>query len=108
MPERLVRFAESFFADLDAQLPAERSVDGQASATDFLLYELPRLRDSLAIDFEGRSLPVPDLEPLRVVIAAGALVRSVALYARLDVDGHVVVVAIDIERRTEGEGDDDL
>jgi hypothetical protein len=107
MPDRLVRFAESFFDDLDAQLPAERSADGAASVTDFLLYDLPRLRDSLAADFEGRTLPVPDLEPLRVLIAAGTLVRSVALYVWLDPTGQVIVVAVDIERRTEDDVDED-
>jgi hypothetical protein len=74
-----------------------------------LLYDLPRLRDSLAIDFEGRTLPVPDLGLLRVLVAAGTLVRSVALYARLDGRDHVIVVGIDIELLGGEDGDaDDL
>ena len=48
MSDRLVRFTESFFEDLDDQLPEERSASGAPSATDFLLYDLPRLRDALA------------------------------------------------------------
>jgi hypothetical protein len=46
MPERLVRFRPTFFDDLDSLLPDERGRDGRPSATDFLLYELPRLRCS--------------------------------------------------------------
>lgn len=52
MPERQVRFTHSFFDQLDVLLPAERGADGSPSATDFLLYELPRIRDLLAADFE--------------------------------------------------------
>jgi hypothetical protein len=34
MPERLVRFNDSFFDDLDDQLLSERSASGSPSATD--------------------------------------------------------------------------
>ena len=39
MADRLVRFLESFFDDLDRQLPPDRGADGTPSATDFLLYD---------------------------------------------------------------------
>ncbi len=38
---RVVRFAESFFANLDEQLPAERTGDGRPSVTDYLLMFRP-------------------------------------------------------------------
>src|SRR5688572_1269287 len=68
MPERLVRFRQTFFNDLDSLLPDERGRDGRPSATDFLRYELPRLRDQLAADFETNTLAVAGAEPLRVLI----------------------------------------
>ena len=105
MPDRLVRFTESFFEDLDDQLPEERSASGAPSATDFLLYDLPRLRDSLASAYEESTLPVPDLVPIRVLVGAGTLVAAAALYAFLDAHDYVVVVSIDIEMRPEVDED---
>jgi hypothetical protein len=97
MPDRLVRFTESFFEDLDDQLPEQRSASGAPSATDFLLYDLPRLRDALASGYEESTLPVPDLAPIRVLAGTGTLVAAAALYAFLDDRDHVVVVSVEIE-----------
>ena len=97
MPDRIVRFLQSFFDDLDSRLPVERSTGGEPSATDFLLYELPRLRDQLASDFVGNTLSLPELGPVRMMIAAGTLVQSVAIYAYLDANDDVVVVALDLD-----------
>ena len=58
--DRAVRFHQAFFDDLDELLPPERSADGMPSATDFLLYELPRLRDLLADDYESTRLRSTD------------------------------------------------
>lgn len=60
---RLVRVAPSFFDRLDELLPGERTAAGQASATDFLLHELPRIIDRLAQDYESVTL---------AAVAAGA------------------------------------
>lgn len=105
MPDRIIRFLESFFDDLDSQLPAERSADGEPSATDFLLYELPRLRDQLASDFDGNTLALPGLAPLRMMIGAGTLVHSVAIYAYIDANDDVAAIALDIALRTGDELD---
>ncbi len=100
MLDRIVRFLPSFFDDLDSHLPVERSPGGEPSATDFLLYELPRLRDQLASDFVGNTLAFPGLAPLRMMIATGTLVHSVAIYAYIDANDDVVVVALDIALHT--------
>jgi hypothetical protein len=97
MPERQVRFTHSFFDRLDELLPAERGEDGSLSATGFLLYELPRIRDLLAADFEGNTLPA-DEPPVRLFVGAGALVRSVALYSLVAPDGAVEVIWLLIDR----------
>ena len=97
MADRLVRFQEAFFDDLDRQLPAERGADGTPSATDFLLYDLPPIRDALAFDFDGTTTEVPGTAPLRVFLGTGSLVRGIAVYAFLAADHNVNVIAVDLD-----------
>ena len=99
VPERLVRFSDSFFDRLDALLPAERPGDGSPSATDFLLIDVPRLRDRLANDYRGSTLPTDDPD-VRVIVAASMLFRAVALYVVEMPDGHIEVVWLSFERAT--------
>ena len=63
MAERAVRFTEEFFDRLSLLLDEERGVDGTPSVTDFIVFELPPLRDRLAADFgyhrpSGSSRPI--------------------------------------------------
>lgn len=67
MPDRVVRFTESFFVDLDSQLPDVRLSEGLPSRTDFLLHDLPRIRDRLSRDFEGNTLSAVGYEPVRIL-----------------------------------------
>jgi len=78
--ERLVCFTEQFFDRLDLLLPNERGADGTPSVTDFLLLDLPRVRDALVSDYEGSTLPTEEPD-VRVLIAAGVLVDRYAIYA---------------------------
>ena len=55
VPERVVRFTEQFFNRLDRLLPSERGGDGIPSVTDFLLFDLPTVRDALATNFERQT-----------------------------------------------------
>jgi hypothetical protein len=48
VPDRTVRFTEQFFDRLDELLPEQRASDGTPSITDFLLLDLPAIRDRLA------------------------------------------------------------
>jgi hypothetical protein len=80
MPDRQVRCTDSFFDRLDSLFADERGADGSPSATDFLLYDIPRIRDRLASDFEGNALPTDDPD-VRVYIGSGVLVTTVAVYA---------------------------
>jgi hypothetical protein len=89
--DRVVRFTAGFFERLDSLFPEERSPEGGPSATDFLLYELPRIRDQLAADFEGTTLPA-DEPPVRVWVGSGVLVRHLAVYGYIDDDGAVEVI----------------
>ena len=96
MTERIVRFHSEFFDHLDDILPAERSVAGMPSSTDFLLHELPRLRDLLAHDYEGSTLAVDGWDDLRLLIQRGTLVESVALYVSAT-GSEVIVLSVEIQ-----------
>lgn len=85
MPERQVRFTEQFFNRLELLLPEERGADGTPSITDFLLLDLPTVRDDLASNFESRTFPTNDPD-VRVYIGTGLLVRAFAVYAAREGD----------------------
>jgi len=94
---RTVRFLQTFFDDLDSQLPAQRGVGGVPSSTDFLLYDLPTIRDLLADDFERHTTEMLELSPMRLFIGAGTLVRGVVLYAYVAADDAIDVVALELQ-----------
>ena len=95
--DRAVRFHEQFFDDLDKLLPPGRSAGGMPSATDFLLYELPRLRDLLADDYESNTLEVDGWDELRILVQGGTLLQTVALYATAT-PLEAVVLSVEIEQ----------
>lgn len=85
MSERQVRFTEQFFDRLDVLLPGERGMDGTPSITDFLLLDLPRVRDRLVSDYEGNTLAT-DEPDVRVYIGAGVLVTRYAIFVAEESD----------------------
>lgn len=85
MPDRQVRFTEQFFDRLETLLPDERDAHGTPSVTDFLLLDLPAVRDRLASDFEHNTLTTDDPD-VRVYIGSGILVRRFAIYVALEAD----------------------
>ena len=95
--DRVVRFHQTFFDDLDELLPSERSADGLPSTTDFLLYDLPRLRDLLADDYESNTLEIDGWDDLRLLVQSGTLVRTVALYVTAT-PLEILVLSVEIER----------
>jgi hypothetical protein len=97
MSDRSVRFTADFFDDLDQQLDEERTDEGRPSRLDFLLYELPRLRDLLAADFEASTLAIDDVPHIRVMIQAGQLVSFASLYAHLTADGAIDVIGLELD-----------
>ena len=85
MAKRLVRFTEQFFDRLAWLLPEERGADGTPSITDFLVHDLPTVKDRLAEDYERNTLATDDPE-VRVYIGAGALVSRYAIFTALEGD----------------------
>ena len=49
---REVRVADSFFAGIDAQFRPERGPDGEPSATDFIVVDLPAIVEEFAARFD--------------------------------------------------------
>lgn len=93
----MVRVAPSFFDRLDELLPSERSATGTPSTTDFLLHDLPPIIDRLAEDYECSTLAVPSLPGVRVLITAGALVPTVAVYTVVAADDAVEVIYLELD-----------
>ena len=89
MTDRTVRFTESFFERLEELLPTERGPDGMPSITDFLVLEVPGLRDGLAADAVGLTRSTID-DGVRVYINGGVLVPAVLMF--MFVDEHEVEV----------------
>jgi hypothetical protein len=77
--ERTVRFTESFFERLEELLPTERGADGTPSVTDFLVLEVPGLRDGLAADAIRLTRSTSD-DGIRVYINRGVLMLGVVMY----------------------------
>ena len=79
---RRVTFHDAFFDRLEELLPAERPGDGTPSRSDFLAFELPPLVDLLAAEFAERTVAVPGIPEVRVLVASGILVDRIAIYVR--------------------------
>jgi len=63
---RTVRATRDFFADLDAQLPAERGPNGEPSTNDFQVVELLRIVDEFATGFDTLPPLFPGEDDYRV------------------------------------------
>jgi hypothetical protein len=83
--DRIVRFTEQFFDRLDLLLPDSRDETGTPSITDFLLHDLPAVRDRLSRNYEGNTLSTGEVD-VRVYIGAGVLVPRFAVYVALEDD----------------------
>ena len=106
MGERPVRFTQQFFDRLDLLFPEDRTADGDPSRMDFLLYELPRVRDQLAQDFEANTVPSEDGD-VRLWFGGGIFVRTIAVYAYVADDDVVDVIGLLVGWRRTGLEDDD-
>lgn len=95
---RQVRVTDQFFDRLDLLLPQERSADGLPSGADFLLHEMPKIIDALAEDHLGVTLPVADVDDVRMLITSGIMVAFIVVYVVVAVDGGIELVSLDLER----------
>jgi hypothetical protein len=94
---RIVRVTDAFFEQLDAQLGADRGPQGEPSATDFLVLELPPIVERIASGFDDLPEVVVGLPAARVLIAAGILVRGVAVYGLLVTDDTIDLIGVELD-----------
>ena len=73
---REIRVAPAFFEMLDLQLRPDRGPNGEPSATDFLVIELPEIVEEFAVHFDELPEVIEGLRSARVYIGAGALVSG--------------------------------
>jgi len=94
---RPVRVDSQFFTELDAQLGESRGPNGEPSASDFLLLDLPSIADAFAERFDQLPAVYPDREDYRYLVTTGSLVAAAVVVGQLVADGSVVLFAIDID-----------
>lgn len=92
-----VRVDPHFFFELDAQLGERRGPNGEPSASDFLLVELPTLSVVIAERFDELPALYADRDDYRYLVATGLLVPAVTITAQLVSDGSIVLFGIDID-----------
>ncbi|MEM9712005.1 MAG: hypothetical protein AAGA17_07280 [Actinomycetota bacterium] len=98
MTRRTVRIDSQFFAELDAQLDETRGPNGEPSATDFLLIDLPTIAEGFAERFDELPSLYPDRSDYRYLVATGRLVRAVVVTGQLVDHDSIVLFGIDIDQ----------
>jgi len=94
---RVVRATPRFFEDLDRQLRAERGPNNEPSTNDFQVFELIRIVDRFAVDFDDLPRLIPDRDDYRVLVMSGTLVAGFSVIGQLASDGAVELVQLDID-----------
>jgi hypothetical protein len=95
---RVVRVAPTFFEQLDQHLGPDRGPNGEPSATDFLVLDLPTIVDAFATGFDDLPEAIEGTPAARVLIGAGRLARAFAVYGLLFDDGSIDLIGVDIQR----------
>ncbi|MCB0995613.1 MAG: hypothetical protein R2699_12495 [Acidimicrobiales bacterium] len=94
---RTVRTTQQFFEDLDRQLPAERGPNGEPSVHDFQVYELLRIVEQFAVEWDTLAELIPGRPDYRIVLAAGLLVPRIAVAGQLAPDGAIELIRLRLD-----------
>ena len=95
---RVVRVTDAFFEQVDDALGLDRGPNGEPSATDFIVLELPSIVERFATDFEGLPEIVEGVAAGRMLITSGVLVRAVAVFSLAMSDTTIDLIGVTIER----------
>ena len=95
---RVVRVTDAFFEQVDDALGLDRGPNGEPSATDFIVLELPSIVERFATDFEGLPEIVEGVPAGRMLITSGVLVRAVAVFGLATSDTTIDLIGVTIER----------
>jgi hypothetical protein len=94
---RTVRVDAQFFTELDAQLGEARGPNGEPSASDFLLIELPILAEAFAERFDELLRLYPERDDYRYLVAGGRLVYAVVVVGQRTDDDSISLFGIEID-----------
>ncbi len=94
---REVRVADSFFAELEAQLGSQRGPNGQPSVTDFIVLDLPVVAERFAASSDELPEAIAGVPSIRMCIGSAALVREYVVHGIETPDGAVNLVGIEID-----------
>jgi hypothetical protein len=94
---RTVRVDPQFFTELDAQLGESRGPNGEPSASDFLLIELPTIAEAFAERFDELLRVYPERDDYRYLVAGGRLVYAVVVVAQMHDDGSISLFGVEID-----------
>jgi len=94
---REVRVSDGFFRQLDEQLGAERGANGEPSATDFLVLDLPAVVEEFATRFDSLPEVVSGVSAGRVFVTTGLLVAALAVYGIALDDDAIELIGIEID-----------
>ena len=94
---REVRVTATLLEELDRQLGSERGPNGEPSATDFLVMDLPGIVEKFATSFETLPLIAPGFPSARMLVSTGVVVRAVVIHGVELTDGSIELVGIEIE-----------
>ncbi len=97
MTRRTVRVDAQFFTELDAQLGEARGPNGEPSASDFLLIELPILAEAFAERFDDLLRLYPARDDYRYLVAGGRLVYAVVVVGQRTDDDSILLFGIEID-----------
>ena len=94
---RTVRTTQSFFEDLDRQLPASAGPNGEPSAHDFQVFELLRIVEVFATAFDELPALIPGRADYRILITTGILVPRLAVVGQLVSDNAIELIELDVD-----------
>jgi len=94
---RTVRVDQQFFTELDAQLGETRGPNGEPSASDFLLIELPTIAETFGERFDELLRLYPERDDYRYLVAGGRLVYAVVVVGQLINDDTISLFGIEID-----------
>lgn len=97
MTRRTVRVDQQFFTELDAQLGETRGPNGEPSASDFLLIELPTIAETFGERFDELLRLYPERDEYRYLVAGGRLVYAVVVVGQLIDDDAISLFGIEID-----------
>lgn len=96
LDRRSVRATTDFFADLDRQLPPERT-DHLPSRSDFQAHELLRIVDQFALGFDSMPPAIPGRADYRLLMISGLVVPRISVVGQRAPDGAVELVQLDLD-----------